>query len=194
VKDGPAAPPGWVRRARRVVSPNCDDRPAGTRIELLVIHNISLPPGGFDAALVEALFTNRLDPRGHPFFATLAGLRVSAHFVIDRAGAITQFVDCERRAWHAGVSSFEGRPRCNDFSIGIELIGSDFVAFEAEQYRALARLTRTLRGRWPLRAVRGHQHIAPMRKTDPGPHFDWRGYARAARLPASMLPTELGRI
>jgi AmpD protein len=171
-----------------VRSPNFDERPAGAAVDLLVLHNISLPPGRFGSGVVERLFCNDTGPPAHPFLELLAGLRVSAHFLVARDGDITQFVGCGQRAWHAGASSFEGRAGCNDFSIGIELEGTDFVAFEPAQYLALARLTRALRASLPLRAVRGHSHIAPGRKTDPGPLFDWRRFAAQAELPADWLP------
>lgn len=179
---------GWLAGVRRCPSPNCDARPPGTAIELLVIHNISLPPGHFGGGAIEALFLNRLDPSADRFFAALAGVRVSSHFLIERSGRITQFVSCLERAWHAGASEFDGRSACNDFSIGIELEGTDFEPFEAAQYAALAGLTRALRARYPLRAVRGHQHIAADRKTDPGPRFDWLRLASDAQLPATFLP------
>jgi N-acetyl-anhydromuramoyl-L-alanine amidase len=179
---------GWLPGARRMPSPNFDARPLGAVIDLLVIHNISLPPGQFETESIEALFTNRLDVAADPFFSALGGLRVSSHFVIDRKGEITQFVDCTDRAWHAGVSEFEGRRRCNDFSIGVELIGSDFVEFEPAQYAALAQLTAALRERYAIRAVRGHQHIATERKTDPGPFFDWWRFARETSIDSLMLP------
>jgi AmpD protein len=179
---------GWLDGARHARSPNFDARPQDARIELLVIHNISLPPGKFGSGDVERLFTNRLDERAHPFFAALAGLRVSSHFLIERTGCLTQFVSCLDRAWHAGASSFEGRAGCNDFSVGIELEGSDFSPFEAAQYKSLAQLVRELRARFAPRAVRGHQHIASDRKTDPGPFFDWRRLAVDAALPIDLLP------
>ncbi len=179
---------GWLHGVRHCLSPNHDARPAGVPVDLLVIHNISLPPGDFGSGTIEALFLNRLDPRADPFLATLSGLSVSTHFLIERDGRTTQFVSCLDRAWHAGASEFEGRIACNDFSIGIELEGTDFVAFEASQYHALAMLVSALQTRFALRAVRGHQHIAPGRKTDPGPHFDWRRLALEAALPAAMLP------
>jgi AmpD protein len=179
---------GWVSGVRHAHSPNFDERPPDAAIELLVIHNISLPPGRFGDAAVEQLFLNRLDADAHPYFAAIAGALVSSHFLITRDGTITQFVSCHARAWHAGASQFEGRARCNDFSIGVELEGSDFVPFEAAQYAALADLTAWLRQALPLRAVRGHQHIAPGRKTDPGPCFDWARYRRAAALPATWFP------
>ena len=156
-----------------VASPNCDERPAGTVIDLLVVHAISLPPGQFGSDAIEALFTNRLDPSAHPYFATIAGLRVSAHFLVRRDGAIVQFVPCVKRAWHAGVSSWDGRERCNDFSIGVELEGADDAPFEEAQYASLTALTDALAASYPLRAVAGHSDVAPGRKTDPGPCFDW---------------------
>ena len=159
-----------------VPSPNCDERPAGVAIELLVVHSISLPPGEFGGPGIEQLFLNRLDPAEHPYFAGIADLRVSAHFVVRRNGATVQYVACSKRAWHAGVSSWNGRSRCNDFSVGIELEGCDDVAFEAAQYDALARLTGALRRRYPISGIAGHSDIAPGRKTDPGPHFDWQRY------------------
>jgi AmpD protein len=167
-----------VAGARRLESPNQDARPPGSRIELLLVHNISLPPGEFGTGCVEQLFTNRLPGDAHPYFAILQGLRVSAHFLIARDGRLTQFVGCAQRAWHAGASEFEGRPACNDFSLGVELEGSDDVAYAEEQYRVLGRLARALFAAYPLRAVRGHSDVAPGRKTDPGTAFDWRRLAR----------------
>jgi AmpD protein len=167
---------GLVSGVRFVASPNCDDRPDGVQIELLVVHSISLPPGDFGGPGIEALFLNALDPAAHPYYAGIAGLRVSAHFVVYRDGTTIQYVACSKRAWHAGVSSWNGRSRCNDFSIGIELEGCDDIAFEAAQYDALARLTRALRRRYPISDIAGHSDIAPERKTDPGPHFDWARY------------------
>lgn len=166
-------PAGIVRAAAQVLSPNCDDRPPGSEITLLVVHNISLPPGRFGGPAIGQLFTNQLDPAAHPYFATVAQLRVSAHFVIGRDGALTQFVSCARRAWHAGASSWRGRDQCNDFSIGAELEGTDELAYEAGQYRVLARLTRALCRRYPIADLVGHCDIAPGRKSDPGPAFDW---------------------
>jgi AmpD protein len=180
---------GWVSGIRHAPSPNFDARPAETRVELLVIHNITLPPGRFGGDAIERLFQNRLDPAAHPFFSTIAGARVSSHFLIGRGGDIVQFVSCRDRAWHAGASSFDGRACCNDFSVGIELEGTDFVAFDAAQYAALAKLTSALRARLPLRAVRGHAAISDGRKTDPGPLFDWARFAHAANLPATWLET-----
>jgi len=167
-------PEGWLAGARRVPSPNCDDRPAGTAIRLLVIHAISLPPGAFGGEGVLQLFTNRLDPREHSYYATIADLRVSAHFFIRRNGELIQCVPCGRRAWHAGESSWRDRPACNDFSIGIELEGSDEKPFTKKQYERLVRLARTLRAAYPIEDVAGHSDIAPGRKTDPGPMFAWQ--------------------
>lgn len=172
---------GLVKGARLIASPNCDDRPAGCAVDLLVIHHISLPPGEFGGAGIVQLFTNALDPGAHPFFATLAGTRVSAHFLIRRDGGLLQFVPCARRAWHAGESSWKGRSRCNDFSIGIELEGTGEQPYTAPQYRRLAALTRALRARYPIRDIVGHSDIAPGRKTDPGPSFDWARYRRMLR-------------
>ena len=169
---------GTVRAAAQVPSPNSDERPEGVAITLLVVHNISLPPGRFGGPGIAALFTNRLDASAHPYFATVAALRVSAHFLIGRDGALTQFVSCARRAWHAGASSWRGRDQCNDFSIGIELEGTDDVPYDAAQYTVLARLTRALRRRYPIVDIVGHSEIAPGRKTDPGPAFDWARYRR----------------
>ncbi|MBI5918972.1 MAG: 1,6-anhydro-N-acetylmuramyl-L-alanine amidase AmpD [Nitrosomonadales bacterium] len=163
----------WLTGVRRRTSPNCDRRAPGTKISLLVIHNISLPPGEFGGDSIERLFTNTLDCDAHPYFDRLRGLKVSAHFLIRRDGGITQFVPCNLRAWHAGVSEWRGRSRCNDFSLGIELEGTDDTPFTDAQYVALIRLTRRLRRRYPLTDITGHSDIAPSRKTDPGPFFDW---------------------
>ncbi len=172
------SPEGWLSGARRVLSPNCDDRPPGTAVCLLVIHAISLPPGEFGGEAVLDLFTNRLDPAGHSFFATIANLEVSAHFFLRRGGELIQLVPCGRRAWHAGVSTWRGRSACNDFSIGIELEGCDEKPFTGKQYLRLARLTRILQNAYPIEEIVGHSGIAPGRKTDPGPCFDWQRYRR----------------
>lgn len=167
----------WLRRVRRRPSPNCDARGAGERPELIVIHCISLPPGRFGTGLVEALFENRLDPDSDPALADLRGVAVSAHLFVDRRGRVTQFVPFDRRAWHAGVSTWRGRPACNRYSIGIELEGTETGAFTRAQYRALDRVLRALLARYPglaPDAIVGHQEIAPGRKRDPGPGFDWR--------------------
>lgn len=168
---------GWLCAARACPSPNFDTRPAGAQVSLLVLHNISLPPGKFGTGHIEALFCNTLDCSLDPYFARLERLRVSAHFLIDRHGALTQFVSCDDRAWHAGVSNWAGRDNCNDFSIGVELEGQDRAPYEDGQYAALAALIRGLRRRYPRLtggAIVGHSDIAPQRKTDPGPAFDWR--------------------
>jgi AmpD protein len=169
---------GLVRAATQVPSPNCDDRPDAGDITLLVVHNISLPPGQFGGPGIGELFTNRLDPAGHPYYATIAGSRVSAHFLIRRDGSLIQFVPCVRRAWHAGESRWRGRERCNDFAIGVEVEGTDTAPYESAQYAMLARLTRALLRPYPIGAIVGHQDIAPVRKTDPGPAFDWDRYRR----------------
>jgi AmpD protein len=167
---------GRLRAARFVASPNHDERPAAESITLLVVHSISLPPGCFSGDAVIDLFLNRLDLATHPFFAGLAGLRVSAHFFVRRRGELIQFVPCSKRAWHAGVSCWKGRQRCNDFSVGIELEGSDTRPFTFAQYRTLTRLTRVLQATYPISDIAGHADIAPGRKTDPGPRFDWARY------------------
>lgn len=167
---------GWHRRARRVPSPNFDARPVGAAPELLVVHHISLPAGRFSGDAIERLFTNTLDEGAHPGFAGLGALRVSSHFLIRRRGELLQFVSCDARAWHAGASSFLGRERCNDFSIGVELEGTGERPYTDAQYRVLASLTRALAARWPLRHLAGHSDIAPGRKRDPGPSFDWNRY------------------
>lgn len=172
---------GWLAGATRIRSPNHDARPPGETISLLVIHAISLPPGEFGGDAVIELFTNQLDPAAHPYFATLAGMRVSAHFFVRRDGALIQFVPCHARAWHAGASCWQGRERCNDFSLGIELEGDDYTPFSDAQYATLARLITQLRQCFPLTDIVAHADIAPGRKTDPGPYFDW------SRLPRIEL-------
>ena len=164
---------GRVDSARYHASPNCDNRPPGESVTLLVIHSISLPPGEFGGDGILRLFPNELDYGAHPYYGTLAGLQVSAHFLIRRSGELLQFVPCTKRAWHAGASAWCGRSRCNDFSIGIELEGADDVPYSAAQYRVLAELTRALQSAYPIADIAGHCHIAPARKTDPGPSFDW---------------------
>ena len=167
----------WLEGVRRVVSPNFDERPPGSGPELVVVHSISLPEGEFGTPHVEDLFCNCLNVDAHDSFPEIASLRVSAHALIDRDGALTQFVPFTKRAWHAGESCYDGRERCNDFSIGIELEGCDWQPYEEAQYRQLAGLLRVLMSAWPVidaGRVVGHSDIAPGRKTDPGPHFDWR--------------------
>jgi len=173
---------GWADGVERVVSPNCDRRPAGIAVELLVLHNISLPPGGFGGGQVHRLFTNTLRAGVHPFLDPLVQARVSAHFLVERDGRLTQFVSCLDRAWHAGASVFRGRGGCNDFSIGIELEGTDFTPFADAQYGALAHLVAALCAAYPIEFARGHSEIAPGRKTDPGPCFDWTRVAGLDRL------------
>jgi AmpD protein len=180
---------GWSTGVQRVPSPNFDTRTFGMPIDLLVIHNISLPPGQFGGPYIADLFTNRLDCDAHPYFDQLRQLRVSAHFLIRRDGSVIQFVSANDRAWHAGVSMHCGRERCNDFSIGIELEGTDFEAFETAQYKSLVALAAALSERYPLTAVAGHEHIAPGRKTDPGPWFDWAHFRKSL----IQLRTERGQ-
>ncbi|HEC15485.1 MAG TPA: 1,6-anhydro-N-acetylmuramyl-L-alanine amidase AmpD [Sedimenticola sp.] len=161
------------------LSPNHDERPAGTSIDLLVIHNISLPPGEFGGPWIDDLFLNRLDPDADPYFRGICGMRVSAHVLIRRNGELAQYVPLARRAWHAGESAFRGRGGCNDFSIGIELEGTDEIPYTEAQYLALARVTRKIMRAYPAITpdrITGHSDIAPGRKTDPGPAFDWDHY------------------
>lgn len=173
---------GLLAGARYVPSPNCNDRPPETPIDLIVIHGISLPPGEFGGPWLDALFTNVLDPAVHPYFQAIRGLRVSAHLLIRRTGEIVQYVPFHRRAWHAGESCYEGKGNCNDFSIGIELEGTDEIPYTAVQYQqlvqAIAALMRVYPAITPARIV-GHADIAPGRKTDPGPSFDWPRLRRA---------------
>ena len=169
----------WLKQAIPCPSPNHDLRPAGTEIRLLVIHNISLPPGEFGGPWIQDLFLNRLDPRRHPYFQEIAHLQVSAHVLIRRDGTLLQFVPLERRAWHAGVSCYRNQEKCNDFSIGIELEGCDETGFTDEQYEALVTATRCVQALYPAikqDQIVGHSDIAPGRKTDPGPYFDWDRY------------------
>jgi AmpD protein len=178
----------WLPAARRAPSPNWDERPRGTTVDLLVLHGISLPPGVFGGPWIEALFENRLDPRADPYFQGIASLRVSPHLLIHRDGELVQCVDLRKRAWHAGVSRFQGRESCNDFSIGIELEGTDDIPYDNAQYRTLASVCRGLMARFPditPSRIVGHSDVAPGRKTDPGPAFDW-GYLR--RLLAAQAP------
>ena len=158
---------------RIVQSPNCDARPRGAEISLVLLHSISLPPGEFGGDAIERLFTNRLDPEAHPYFREIAHLRVSSHFLVRRDGELVRFVPPRRRAWHAGVSAWRGRPRCNDFSVGVELEGTEDLPFTDPQYAQLAALLKKLRRTLPLRDIAAHSDVAPGRKTDPGMHFDW---------------------
>ena len=179
---------GWLDRARRAPSPNFDARPPGTAIDTLVIHHISLPPERFSGDAIERFFTNRLDCSAHPYFEQLRELRVSSHFLLRRRGELLQFVGCEARAWHAGASRLLERERCNDFSIGIELEGSGRKPFTRAQYRRLATLIGALRALYPLRFIAGHSDIAPGRKDDPGPFFDWGELAQALLLAGIERP------
>ncbi|MFD0668702.1 1,6-anhydro-N-acetylmuramyl-L-alanine amidase AmpD [Ramlibacter sp. MAHUQ-53] len=192
MREAPAAPlfqGGWYRFARRLDSPNFGARPAGACIDLLVIHSISLPPGQYGGDEVQRLFTNTLDWDAHPYFQGIRGLQVSAHFYIRRDGALWQFVSCDARAWHAGASQWRGRGNCNDDSIGIELEGLEGDPFEPAQYEALASLASALQQHYPVRHIAGHEHIAPGRKRDPGPGFDWARLARSLGGAGDSLPS-----
>ena len=164
---------GWLREGVRIDSPNFDDRPGGEKISMIVVHAISLPPSQFGGDGIVRFFTNTLDPADHPYFQSISNLRVSAHFLIRRDGSLIQFVSCGKRAWHAGASFWNGRQRCNDFSLGIELEGDDEIPFEEAQYIRLAELIESLRKNYPIDTVVGHSDISPGRKTDPGPFFNW---------------------
>lgn len=164
---------GWYEAATRLPSPNFGPRPLDAQIELIVVHSISLPPGVYGGDEVQRLFTNRLDWEAHPYFRQIRGIEVSAHFYVRRCGALWQFVSCDQRAWHAGASSWRGKSNCNDFSIGIELEGLEGDTFESAQYATLARLCASIARRYPVRDIAGHSDIAPGRKIDPGPGFDW---------------------
>jgi AmpD protein len=164
---------GICSEAKFIASPNIDARPNPEDISLIVIHNISLPPNQYGGNGVIELFTNQLNPDEHPYYAEIAHLKVSSHFFIRRDGELIQFASCNDRAWHAGTSNWQGRERCNDFSIGIELEGSDFETFEPMQYETLETLIASIKVRYPIEAIAGHSDIAPGRKTDPGPYFNW---------------------
>ena len=179
---------GWCSLAQRMPSPNFGPRPAGTAIDLLVLHSISLPPGEYGGPQIEQLFTNTLDFDAHPYFARIRGLQVSAHFVIRRNGSLLQFVSCDDRAWHAGTSHWRGRSACNDDSIGVELEGLEGQLFAEPQYATLAQLACALAAHYPIAHVAGHEHIAPGRKADPGAGFDWARLQQATRWPAAWFP------
>lgn len=179
---------GWYTLAHRCESPNFGARPAGTTVDLVVLHSISLPPGEYGSNAVKELFTNRLDWNAHPYFKQIEGLQVSTHFYIQRDGALWQFVSCDARAWHAGRSSHQGRDNCNDFSVGIELEGLEGGTFEPAQYETLLTLLPPLMSRYPIRHLVGHEHIAPGRKSDPGPGFDWAELQRRSRLDRQCFP------
>jgi len=185
---------GLLSGARAVESPNCDDRPARLEPELLVVHGISLPPGEFGGPWIERLFTNTLPPDEHPYFEAIQHLRVSSHVLISRDGTLTQYVPFGQRAWHAGTSHWRGRGDCNDFSIGIELEGADDVAYDHRQYEALAELVAALQRAYPSLSegwIAGHSDIAPGRKTDPGPAFDWRRLERDIRARGAAFRREV---
>lgn len=179
---------GWYRFARRLDSPNFGPRPAGAQIDLVVLHSISLPPGQYGGDGVQRLFTNTLDWNAHPYYQGIRGLEVSAHFFIRRDGALWQFVSCDARAWHAGASTWRGRGNCNDDSVGIELEGLEGDTFEPAQYETLASVVAALQQHYPIAHVAGHEHIAPGRKQDPGPGFDWALLAQNLGWPASRFP------
>jgi AmpD protein len=164
---------GLARGVTYLPSPNCDERPLDGAIDLVVIHNISLPPGVFGGPGIIDLFMNRLDPAAHPYYASIVALKVSAHFLVRRSGELIQFVPCAKRAWHAGESQWRGRDRCNDYSIGIEVEGADDRPFAAIQYEKVAGLVRALSAAYAIVDIAGHSDISPGRKTDPGPCFDW---------------------
>ena len=179
---------GWYRHARVLASPNCNPRPEGAPVDLVVIHSISLPPGEFGNGNVQKLFTNQLDWDAHPYFQGLRGLKVSSHFFISRNGALWQFVSCGDRAWHAGESAYRGRSQCNDDSIGIELEGLEGNTFESPQYETLSSLCAALVQSYPISHVAGHEHIAPGRKNDPGQGFDWVLLQNSLALPDGYFP------
>jgi AmpD protein len=179
---------GWYRFARRLDSPNFGPRPEAAAVDLVVVHSISLPPGVYGGDEVQRLFTNALDWDAHPYFKSIEGMQVSAHFYIRRDGGLWQFVSCDQRAWHAGPSSWRGRSNCNDDSVGIELEGLEGGTFEPEQYEALASVCAALAQHYPIRHVAGHEHIAPGRKKDPGEGFDWALLRRNLGWPSGWFP------
>ncbi len=179
---------GWLRNAIRLPSPNFGARPPNACIDLVVVHSISLPPGQYGGLGVQDLFTNRLDWEAHPYYQQIRGLEVSSHFYIQRHGKVWQFVSCDDRAWHAGRSHYRGRDNCNDDSIGIELEGLEGDTFEPLQYQALAGLCQALAQRYPIAHVAGHEHVAPGRKQDPGPGFDWQRLQSLLDFPHRCFP------
>ena len=185
---------GWYRFARHLASPNHGVRPERARTDLIVLHSISLPPGQFGGDEVQRLFTNQLDWDVHPYFESIRDIEVSAHFYIQRQGELWQFVSCDDRAWHAGLSSWRGRPNCNDDSIGIELEGLEGELFEPAQYETLASLCPALAERYPIHFIAGHEHIAPGRKKDPGSGFEWRRLQKNLGWPDRMFPREIPTI
>ena len=193
-KSRPAWRQGWYTFARACPSPNFGPRPPGSLVDLAVLHSISLPPGQFGGMAVQQLFTNQLDWNAHPYFKQMEGLQVSAHFFIQRGGELWQFVSCDDRAWHAGRSSHRGRENCNDFSIGIELEGLEGDSFEPAQYETLSALLSAVRLQYPVHHIAGHEHIAPGRKADPGPGFDWALLQRGAGLLPRFFPDGVKKI
>lgn len=183
---------GWLTGVKRVPSPHFNQRPQNETPTLLVIHNISLPPGEFGGPWIDALFTGQLDAAAHPYFADIAHLRVSAHCLIRRDGEIIQYVPFDLRAWHAGVSCYQGREACNDFSVGIELEGTDVLPYTDAQYQALQAVTRLLAKHYPqiVENITGHSDIAPERKTDPGPAFDWERFRSGLEHDPSAVQQE----
>ena len=179
---------GWYQFAGQMRSPNFGPRPIGVRVDLIVIHAISLPPGQFGGDDVQHLFTNTLDWNAHPYFKSIEGMQVSAHFFIRRNGDLCQFVSCNERAWHAGASRYRGRDNCNDNSIGIELEGIDGGVFEDTQYETLASVCAALLQNYPIAHLAGHEHVAPGRKNDPGPGFDWHQFQQSVGLSSRFFP------
>jgi len=179
---------GWWGGAQACPSPNFDERPHGTRVTLAVLHSISLPPGEYAGDAIEQLFTNRLDWDAHPYYDTIRGLKVSAHFLVRRDGRVVQFVSCDQRAWHAGQSVWRGQGDCNHYSVGIEIEGLEGLSFEAPQYRQVARVLRALAVRYPIDETVGHEDVAPGRKFDPGAGFDWQQLRRCLRQSRPQLP------
>ena len=181
---------GWYRFARRLDSPNFGPRPTDAAVDLLLIHSISLPPGQYGGDEVQRLFTNTLDWDAHPYFKSIEGMQVSSHFYIRRNGELWQFVSCNERAWHAGVSCYRGRDNCNDDSVGIELEGLEGESFEAGQYETLGSLCAALGQRYPVQHIAGHEHVAPGRKADPGPGFQWAVLQQSLGWPSRYFPEE----
>nr|WP_297352496.1 1,6-anhydro-N-acetylmuramyl-L-alanine amidase AmpD [uncultured Caldimonas sp.] len=179
---------GWLAFARHVASPNFGSRPEGAQVDLVVVHSISLPPGQYGGGEIEQLFTNTLAWDAHPYFQQIRGMEVSSHFVIRRDGELLQFVSCDDRAWHAGRSCFQGRENCNDYSIGVELEGLEGEPFDERQYPVLAQLLQWIAQRYPIAHVAGHEHVAPGRKQDPGPGFDWNVLKRLTAWPDRCFP------
>lgn len=182
---------GWYRYAKRLDSPNFGVRPPCTLVDLVVVHSISLPPGEYAGDKVQQLFTNQLDWDAHPYFDTVRGLQVSSHFYVRRNGELWQFVSCNDRAWHAGTSHYRGRDNCNDYSVGVELEGLEGQSFEAAQYETLATICAALMQGYPIAHIAGHEHIAPGRKADPGPGFDWALLTRTLAYSPSYFPSPL---